>query len=53
MNWLRQFKTMNAKQKRDLKNKLSIIYNNIVFQIGVATLFLYGALWLWAWIEGA
>ena len=41
---------MNFKQKRDLKNRLSLIYNNIVFQIvlwlGASYLIVLGASYL-------
>ena len=52
MNWIKQYKNLNAKQKRDLHNKLSIIYNNIGFQMLVAGVFLYGIFWAFDLIDG-
>jgi len=44
---INKFKQLNWRQKRDLKAKLKMIYENIVFQVAVAGGFLYLALWIW------
>ena len=52
MNWLRKYAEMNDKQKRDLKNKLSIIYNNIGFQVIAGLGLMYVMFWGFGLIDG-
>ena len=47
MNWIKSFKTMNWKQKKELKAKLKPIHDNVLFHVACLGLALYICLELW------
>jgi hypothetical protein len=43
-NWIKQFKTLNNKQKNELKRKARMVYTNILAQAIFSFFVLYGAM---------
>ena len=49
MNWYKQYKNLNAKQKRDLKHKRDRILNNVFNNIFTLTLLGFGFIMFIFW----
>ena len=45
-NWLKQFKNMNAKQKRELKSKTLLIVNSVPFVVIVMVAAMWAGLFI-------